>query len=470
MTTFSSSPPSNEPAIPGDTAASSPPTASTVVATGVHRPDPARARTVVTTTKPVATLDDADPALPRDPVATVDLVDPLDPDDPAHALDPAGTREETGRAPYGDPVSDLVHVAVSDRPLEEVVDLITTLERSPEHARAVVEALRAAGVDRPVEDVTRLVALLTRPPRDADSADETIRAAAAHRPVEDVTRLVALLHAEPLAAHCREEALRAAATGRSVEELIELIDRLAAEQPPPRPERPKAAPPRSDGTEAAAVPAPEAEEPARERRPARRVAVRTAPRQTRPSGRPRRGARDGDRRLRRLRPGLRPGGREPRRPWRPEPAARTRPPEPVIRSVTWSSWLAAAALALCAVAHFPLHHDGRSLRLHAFTVGLVVLCTVLALILVVRPGALVLVAALAVPAVLAATHAYGGSFPSSVLSRAVDLALAPPWLASAAAVTAVLLALTALVVRVASPFPGRRWAAWPPPEARHTAD
>ncbi|NEC27583.1 hypothetical protein G3I20_13690, partial [Streptomyces sp. SID8111] len=113
----------------------------------------------------------------------------------------------SGTQSGGDPVRDLVQAAVADRPLDEVVDLISSLERSPEHTRAVVDALRAAGVDRPVEDVTRLVALLTRPPREAGSADEVIRAAAAHRPVEDVTRLVALLHREPLPPHCREEAL-----------------------------------------------------------------------------------------------------------------------------------------------------------------------------------------------------------------------------------------------------------------------
>ncbi len=64
---------------------------------------------------------------------------------------------------YGDPVGELVRAVVADRSLEDVVHLVTLLERSPEYAQATVAALRAVGVDRSVEDVTRLAALLTRP-------------------------------------------------------------------------------------------------------------------------------------------------------------------------------------------------------------------------------------------------------------------------------------------------------------------
>ncbi|WP_074994755.1 hypothetical protein [Streptomyces prasinopilosus] len=336
---------------------------------------------------------------------------------------------------------DLVYAAVSDRSPDEVADLITSLARSPEHTRAVVDALRVIGVSRPVEDVARLVALLTRPPRDADSADEAIRAAAAHRPVEDVTRLVALLHSEQLAPHCREEALRAAASGRSVEELIELIDRLAAQPPPGRPDRPAPEPSRYEGGD-------------------RR-------RETR-----------GD-----VRDDERPGGGEagPPLPCRGVRGAvvlrarrRIRRPQRThaqpVRCMTWSSWSAAVALAVCAVVHFPLRGDGFALVPHALAVGLPVLCTALALLLVVRPGVLVLVASVALPSALAGTHACGGPFPSDVLSRAVGLALAPQWLAGAAAVAAALLALTALVVRVVSPFPGRHWAVWPVPGTPRAPD
>ncbi|MET9372465.1 hypothetical protein ABZY00_32165 [Streptomyces griseoflavus] len=424
MTTSPSSPRPNQPVIPPE-AAGTRPAAPTVTATGTRHPDPPGPQ-------PLAG-GRADPAVhPRDPVATLDLVDPLDSAPPPEAPEPARADAVATGKPYGDPVSDLVHAAVADRPLEEVADLITALERSPEHTRAVVDALRAAGIDRSVEDVTRLVALLTRPPRDAASADETIRAAAAHRSVDDVTLLVALLHNEPLAPHCREEALRAAATGRSVDELVELIDRLALHRPPEHLRRPEAP-----------APGPEAEDrPAagEEHRPGTRAAV--------PHG----GFRLGR---------LRPAGRRTPPPRRSAPRERT--PRPVALPVIWSSWLAAVALAVCAVTHFPLRSDGVPLGLHAFTVGLSVLCTVLALVLVVRPGALVLTGAVTVPAVLAGSHAYGGSYPSSTLSRAVDLALAPAWLATSAAVAAALLALAALVVRVASPLPGTRWSPWPPP-------
>ncbi|CAL9340973.1 hypothetical protein SUDANB130_00274 [Streptomyces sp. enrichment culture] len=508
MTTFSSSS-SNEPGIPVDTAAA-PPVGTTGAATGAHRPEPAWARHGVPDhTAPadaryaagagVGTAPPRDPSgpdrtarqddtghprdpvpgnhprdpvdrprepagaeAPRDPVATVDLVDPVDTarepvrepgaprrlgDTPEPVGPPGAAPGATGRG-YADPVTDLVHAAVSDRPLEEVVDLITALERSPEHTRAVVDALRAAGVDRSVEDVTRLVALLTRPPRDAASADETIRAAAAHRSVEDVTLLVALLHNEPLAPHCREEALRAAATGRSVDELVELIDRLAAQRPPEHLLRAAVA--------EAARPAQEAEGQGEVRRDPRPEPERAQ------------ASRGGALRAGRRRPAAR---RTPRPARRPRPAAaRTRAARPVPRSAIWTSWLAAVALAVCAVTHFPLQRDGVSLNVHALAVGMSVLCTVLALILVVRPAVVVLGAGVAAATVLAVAHAYGGSFTEATLPRAVDLALAPDWLATSAAIAAALLALAALVVRVAAPPPGTRWSPWPPAEPHHATD
>ncbi|GGW94503.1 hypothetical protein GCM10010297_15240 [Streptomyces malachitofuscus] len=436
MTTLPSSSRSNEPVIPFG-AAGAPPTDGTAGATGTRRSDPPRA--------PLAAGhgEAEDTVPPGDPVATVDLVDPVEHTEPSG---PPGPGAPAAGRPYGDPVGDLVHAAVADRPLEEVVDLIIALERSPEHTRAVVDALRAAGIDRSVEDVTRLVALLTREPRDVGSADETIRAAAAHRSVEDVTLLVALLHNEPLAPHCREEALRAAATGRSVDELVELIDRLAMHRPPEHLRRPAQEAHRlADGSGESS-------------QDGRRSDGAPAPRAGFRVGRRRSAVRDGARRTRR-----------PRR----RPAATARPnrsPRPVARPVIWSSWLVAVALAVCAVTHFPLRQDGVPLGLHAFAVGLSVLCTLLALILVVRPGSVVLAVAVVVPTALAAAHAYGGTLPSAVLPRAVDLALAPTWLATSAALAAALLALTALVVRVAFPFPGARWSPWPPPEPHRVAE
>ncbi|MGC0207885.1 hypothetical protein [Streptomyces levis] len=345
---------------------------------------------------------------------------------------PVELRPGTGTvaAPYGDAVSDLVHAAVADRPLEEVVDLITSLEESTDHDQARVDALRTAGVARPVEDVSRLIALLTKPPRDADCADEAIRAAAAHRPVEEVTRLVTLLHKEPQEPHVREEALRAAATGRSVGELVELIDRLGLERldrngrPAHGTSRPEAS---GDGPG----------QPARAGK-----------------GRPARAGSGGTHQTLDAAP----------------PGEEDRASDRLARSVSWSGWLAALALAVCAVAHFPLERGEASLRLHAFALGLSVLCTVLALLLALRPVAVVLAGAVLVPTVLAGAQAYGNSFPSASLPRAVDLALAPPWLAAATAVCAALLALVALVFRVLAPIAGREWAAVPSPEAPRPAE
>ncbi|MGA5125705.1 hypothetical protein ACPCAG_20720 [Streptomyces pseudogriseolus] len=502
MTTFSSSS-SGEPGIPVDTAAA-PPAGTTGAATGAHRPEPAWARHLtadhtvpadpryangagadtaparepsgadrpsrpsgaghsrdpVPGRRPRDPVDrprgPAEPERPRDPVATVDLVDPLDaadpPGEPYRPRDAGDFTGPPGAAPgttgqvYADPVTDLVHAAVSDRPLEEVVDLITALERSPEHTRAVVDALRAAGVDRSVEDVTRLVALLTRPPRDPAGADETIRAAAAHRSVEDVTLLVALLHNEPLPAHCREEALRAAATGRSVDELVELIDRLAAHRPSEHLLRAAVDQARTaQETEASGEP----------------------PRHPRPEPERVQASRGGAPRIGRRRPAVR---RTPRPSRRPRGTARSRASRPVARPAIWTSWLAAVALAVCAVTHFPLRHDGVSLDVHALAVGVSVLCTVLALILVVRPAVVVLAAGVVAATVPAVAHAYGGPYSEAALPRAVELALAPDWLATSAAIAAALLSLVALVVRVAAPAPGTRWSPWPPAEPHRATD
>lgn len=340
-----------------------------------------------------------------------------------------GTGPASG-APYGDAVSDLVHAAVADRPLEEVVDLIVSLEESPDHTQARVDALRAAGVSRSVEDVSRLIALLTKPPRDAECADEAIRAAAAHRPVEEVTRLVTLLHKEPQEPHVREEALRAAATGRSVGELVELIDRLGLERLDRNGRRP-------NGTSR-----PEDE-----------------------TGRPGTPGRQDERRA------ARPGpARETHRTLDDSPPDRERTTDRFARSVSWSGWFAALALAVCAVVHFPLQRGDASLRLHAFALGLSVLCTVLALLLALRPVAVVLAGAVLVPTVLAGAQAYGSSFPSASLPRAVDLALAPPWLAAGVAGCAALLALVALVFRVLAPIAARQWTTAPAPGARGVAE
>lgn len=305
----------------------------------------------------------------------------------AHPNDPAIPIEPS----YGDTVGDLVRAAVADRPLEDVVHLITLLEQSPQYAQATAAALRAVGVDRSVEDVTRLVALLTRPPRDPDSADEAIRAAAESRPVEDVTRLVALLNRSELQPHCGQEAVRAAATGRPVEELVELIGRLAQERPAQPPYEPS---------------------------------------------------------------GPRPSREEYEMPGADLfPAPPRHPPVPrrTVRTPAWPGRLAALALLVCGVLCFPAHRDGASLRVYGFAVGVSALCAVLALLLAIRPVVPLLVLAVVLPAGVAAGQLLDGRLRSAGLSRALELPLAPAWIAGTAAVCASLAALTALVVHLAVP-------------------
>ncbi|MEU0743530.1 hypothetical protein [Streptomyces sp. NPDC006134] len=341
---------------------------------------------------------------------------------------PADERPSTGREffdrygsgrTYGDPVVELVRAAVADRPLDEVVDLITLLEQSPDHAEATADALRAVGVNRSVEDVTRLVALLTRPPRHPDGADEAIRAAVACRPVEEVSRLMKLLSRTPLEPHCGQEAVRAAVTGRPVEDLVELIGRLAAERRA-RTEWPEEDLPPLYGED---VPPDAAHDgPGTGERPEGFTAASTAPDHT---------------------------VREHRRIPRYGRARQGRAPHPSDSDgPSWPGRLAAAVLAACGAAFFPLYSGGASAGAYGLALGLSALCLVVALLLTLRPAAPVLAAAVVVPAGLAAAKLYTHSFPSGWPARALDHTLASTWVAAPVAVCAFLAALTALCLRV----------------------
>ncbi|MFG2793530.1 hypothetical protein [Streptomyces sp. NPDC048419] len=308
-----------------------------------------------------------------------------------------------------DPVSALVHAAVADRPLEEVADLITLLEESPQYAKATVDALRAVGTDRSIEDVTRLVTLLTRPPRDAASADEAIRAAAENRPVEEVTRLMALLHRTQTERHFGREAARAAASARPVEELVELIGKLSEE----------------------------------------REALATLPDPEPPSDQP-----SGE-------TGWGPGGAfPPPVPLVPPsfgsdtlPHRPARMPKHPVERLSWPGLIVAGALFLCAMLWFPMYQEGEPVALYASSVAVSALCALLAVVVTLRPVPPALAVAMVVTAILAAAQLYQGRFHSAWLSRAMDLTLAPSWVAGLAAVAAALAALTALVVRLASNQP-----------------
>ncbi|OWA13628.1 hypothetical protein B9W62_02690 [Streptomyces sp. CS113] len=469
MTTGSSSPRSPEYAI----SALDLPTGETTTTTGTARPPGAEpaARTSTGRPAPEHEGDIWDVDLEEDDLPELEPDPDLPVSDAGTAPDAegeAGAADGAAHA-YGDPVGDLVRAAVADRPLDEVVDLITTMEQSPQYAQATIDALRAVGVNRSVEDVTRLVGLLTRPPRQSDSADEAIRAAAECRSVEDVTRLMALLHRTPLEPHCGQEAVRAAATGRPVEELVELIGRLA-EDGHVRPERPDArrlraardAADEHDGGEPDARSregftgaGDKADRRGRERRrtprPFRRGRDREASRAARDRAESRAPGRDGSGAPRRDRSGA---ARE--RDMARAARERDRAARRAARGPAWPAWLTVAVLAGCGVAYFPLHRGDASAPAYGVALGLSALCLVLALLLTVRPAVPLLAAAVVGPAALAAAKLYGSATPSARVSPVTDLTLAPVWIAVAVAVVASLVALTALCVRVAAPASARR--------------
>ncbi|MGP4090368.1 hypothetical protein [Streptomyces sp. KR55] len=399
MTTRSSPSQSNQPAIAFTQAIpSAEPLSGTTPAVG---PAPALGPGPEENTGPAGPTGHSDDSTPQLPMA------------------PRAEEGAAGGGSYGDPVLDLVHAAVSARPLEEVVRLVTLMEESPEYAQTVVAVLRAVAVTRSVDDVARLVAELTRPPREADSADETIRAAVEGRCVEDVTRLMALLHQTPLEPHCGQAAVRAAATGRPVEELVELIGRLAQQQ----------------------VPEPDGVQPEQISGSAAQDATASAPTAPAPDVFP---AADS-----KLILGLR--GRRTVR------IRRDRPPAPPKRPVFWPSWLAAAALVVCGAACFPLHRQGTTSSVYVTTLGVSGACVVLAVLLALRTTVPMLMAGVALPATLAAAGLLEGRIHSAGLSRALHITLAPPWSAGLTAVCASLASLAALLlllmVQVADRYP-----------------
>ncbi|WP_240980593.1 hypothetical protein [Streptomyces sp. Z423-1] len=392
--------------------------------------EPARATALVgeppTGTTPAAdTAFAMGAALGSDPSALLGPAEPLDAPAPQRPAAPdRGAGDRVPNAAFLGPVGDLVHAAVSDRPLEEIVRLITLMEQSPEYAQTVVAVLRSVAVDRPVEDVARLVVELTRPPREADSADETIRVAVERRSLEDVSRLMALLHQASLQPHCGQEAVRAAATGRPIEELVELIGRLAQER-------------QCEAEAAAAVCPPSGATP------------ETAFAQGEP-------APDSD--------VARPRARRHLRIWR------ARPPAQPKRPVFWPSWLAAAALVVCGAAYFPLRRDGAPLSVFAVTLGMSGLCLTLAVVLALRASVAALMTGMLLPAGLAGAGLLESRVHSAGLSQAMHLTVAPPWSAGLTAVSASLASLAALLlllmVQVAERYPAAR----PTAEASRAAE
>lgn len=137
-----------------------------------------------------------------------------------------GSSEQGVPGPDDDAVEELIRVAVVSRPLDDVVDLVTLLEQSPDGVPTAASVLRLAAVARSVDDVTRLVELLGPPAHPTEHMDEAIRHAAEERPVPEVSRLVHLLSRPPHDPHSGAEAVHAAGTTRSVEDLMQLIGSL----------------------------------------------------------------------------------------------------------------------------------------------------------------------------------------------------------------------------------------------------
>ncbi|MFD7436277.1 hypothetical protein, partial [Streptomyces sp. NPDC059861] len=401
----------------------SPPAAEAPVHSAPHGESPGRPAPAAETAYVVGT------ALGHDATALLEAAGPLDETalQPPTAAD-AGPPDRAQAPPPLNPVGDLVHAAVSDRPLEEIVRLVTLMEQSPEYAQTVTAVLRAVALDRPVDDVARLIAQLTHPPRHADSADETIRVAVARRSVDDVSRLMALLHQTSLPPHCGQEAVRAAAIGRPVEELVELIGRLGQER-------------QREALAAAAALRPLSEMAAAERPPADPPAVPAPAFVDTPAA-------PDPQEVARPRTGRHPRMRRTRRTAEPR------------RQVFWPSWIAAAALVVCAAAYFPLRRDDAPLGVYALALGMSGVCLVIAVLLAVRTSVPALLAGMLMPAGLAGAGLLEGRVHSADLSRALDLTVAPPWSAGLTAVSASLASLAALLlllmVQLAERYPAPR--------------
>ncbi|MFJ6729956.1 hypothetical protein ACIQPQ_34155 [Streptomyces sp. NPDC091281] len=317
---------------------------------------------------------------------------------------------------YPDPVEGLLHTAAAHRPLADVAHLVALLEESEEGGPAAADVLRALGTDRPVEDVARLVAVLSRPPYSPDHADRMIHAAAEHRPVEEVSRLMTLLYREPLEPHCGDEAVRAAATRRPVEELVELVERLARHRPAPA--HPAADPGPPDGP---AVP--EDADGLADAEPDPYEASLAA--DGLPPRAPRRSARS-----------VRPGRAHRERGVRRDPGG----------AASWTVRGAAVVLALCGLAHVPLHRAGVPTAALAVAVALSALCVLLAVGLTRRAALPLLVAGVLVPSVLAAAQVSAGRVDVTGLLPLSESTLVPPWIAGPLAVAAALTTAAALLV------------------------
>ncbi|MGW3647267.1 hypothetical protein [Streptomyces sp. NPDC000878] len=301
---------------------------------------------------------------------------PVGPANPGTGDHPPVTRIRT---------DELVRTVVVARPLDDVVQLVTLLEQSPDGLPIAASVLRVAAVARSVEDVSRLVELLGPPQRGVDRMDEAIRTAAEQRPVAEVGRLVALLHAAPHAAHAKAQALHAAATGRPVEDLVQLIGRIDEAHGEARDQGEVHARDRDREPASAPIPAP----------------AHTAPQ----------------------------GGEQPAR--------------------LWLRRAAAVLVLLCGAAHFPLDWVDAPRHGLAASLGVSVLCLLAGAALWFSRSSVVAATAVIVAGALAAAHLLGAHADSATLAYVRQAGGAASPLPAVAACVATLAALTALAVSLA---------------------
>jgi hypothetical protein len=165
-------------------------------------------------------IPDVDVGAPQEWPAAAPVAEPHPSPPPETVPDPDDTDDSQA-------VERLLRIAVVSRPLDDIADLVTRLEQTPDGAPTAASVLRLAAVARSVDDVTRMVELLGPPEHPADHMDEAIRHAVQERPIPEVTRLVQLLSRSPHDPHSSAEAVQSAATSRSVDDLIQLIGSLS---------------------------------------------------------------------------------------------------------------------------------------------------------------------------------------------------------------------------------------------------
>ncbi|PWI44856.1 hypothetical protein CK485_06545 [Streptomyces sp. ICBB 8177] len=310
---------------------------------------------------------------------------------------PGGTGASSGPG-EGSACDALLNAAVVERPLDDVLDLVTELRKSHADAAWGEEALRTAVVNRPVPEAAELAALASRPPADPRSSDEAVRMAASARPVQEVIEFVECLSRPPHDAETMHTAIEAAATGRPVHEVAELVRRLAHLRAPQT---------RTDGD--ASSPATDATSPAAD------ASSRVADAPSRHASRQRALA----------------GG---------EAGAR--------RSVL--RWPAAFAIALCALVHLRavLTHTGAFTVAEGAGAAIALVCAVLVVCLMVRDTIAVWCAVAGSAAAVVSVHAVARAMHLSPLGAAFRHgANAAAVIAMAAGAVAVLLALPVLVRR-----------------------